>query len=106
MKTIPVPEDITLKDAMTEAPGMTVSFQAWAFSRWMNDPSAADSLVKLQRWLGVIAKFKAITGPGHLLELEDEDHATLAPIVEKAATAEPPLTAVQLLPFAHAVLKA
>ena len=106
MKTITVPADVTLTDALSGATGDTVTFQGWAFRMWMNDQAAADSIVKLHRWMQVISKFKAAAKEGYVIELEDEDHATLAPIVTKAATVPPPMLAGQLLSFADAVLNA
>lgn len=106
MKTITVPADVLLTDLLTGVTGETITFQAWAFGRWMNDQAAADSIVKLCRWIKVVDKFKAAAKPGDTIELEDEDYATLLPIVERAATAVPPMVAAQLLPFHDAVINA
>ena len=108
MKTIHVPADVTLADPLTGAKGDTISFQAWSFGRWMNNAKAADSIVKLCRWMQVINAFKAAAKPGDEIKLEDEDHATLVAIVEDfaALAGVPPTVLVQLLPFYDAVTKA
>ena len=108
MKTITVPADITLADMLTGAKGETITFQSWAFGRWMNNPKAADSIVKLCRWMQVVNLFKAAPKPGDEIKLEDEDHATLVTVVEDfaALAGVPPTVLVQLLPFFDAVTKA
>lgn len=106
MKRIIVPKDITLKSPLENKPGETISFQTWAFRHWMNHPEAAGSVVDLLRWGPVVEQFKSAKSPGDKITIEDQDHATLAKIVNKTATIEAPLVAMQLLPFVQAVLEA
>jgi hypothetical protein len=106
MRRIIVPADITLVDMLTGAETQSITFQQWAFGRWMNNQEAAESIVKLCRWMQVINKFKTAAKAGDEFVLEDEDHATLLPFVVKSATAEPPLIAAQLFPFHDAVINA
>ena len=118
MKTIRVPADITIADPLTGAKGEQVSFQSWAFGRWLNNPRAADSIVKLCRWMQVVNAFKAAPKAGDEIKLEDEDHQTLLAVLADyaAITITDPLTRVvspmpptllgQFLPFYDAVTKA
>ena len=108
MKTITVPADVTLADPLTGAKGEAISFQSWAFGRWLSNAKAGDSLVKIRRWMGVIDLFKSASKPGDEIKLEDEDHATLVTVVEDfaALAGVPPTVLVQLLPFFDAVTKA
>ena len=112
MKLIKVPADITLVDPITgarmrdpngEAP--PVSFREHAIRQWLNDARMAETRVDAARLASVILPAFLAAKPGGVVRLEDADHAKLVPVVE---TARPygPLAAIQLLPFADAVVNA
>jgi hypothetical protein len=106
LKTITVPAAIDIKDPLTDVVNETVGFQRFAFLRWLNHEDAAKSLTEVHRWMEVISRFKAAPNPGDKIVLEDEDYKRLSDIVTKVMPTLPVMAAVQLLPFAEAVLKA
>lgn len=104
-KTIKVPADVVMPD------GTVKTFAEFANVTWLEDSRAIKvganaSLLKMRRWLGVVAKFAGAV-PGDEIQLEDQDYASLKEIVESPERWYQPVTAaLLLLPFSDAVLDA
>ena len=104
-KTITVPADVTLAD------GTVKTFSVFAAEVWLEDSRAIKvganaSLLKMRRWLDVVAKFDGVVS-GDEITLDDQDYAVLKEIVEAPERwYQPVTTALRLLPFSDAVLDA
>jgi hypothetical protein len=117
MYRIAVPPDIALAppDAVRaalrkqgiEVPQEPVSFVNYFLNVWGNDPrTVMGGITALKRWGVLIDKVLGLSGGGDTLVLEDQDFATLKPIVEQPKHAYPPLLGIYLEPFSAAVLEA
>ena len=113
MKTIVVPKDLAFENLETGEPVLLpdgkpdlMSFRKFAFTFWLNAEEGNTGPVQLERWIGVITKFRSIKKPGEKIVLEDEDHKTLLAIATRVHSKVPPFLAIQSKPFFDAVVNA
>jgi hypothetical protein len=95
-----------------EAKPEPLSFRKFSTFIWLDDARAItddagkQSVVKLRRWLAVVAKFERAK-PGDWITLEDEDYATLKKIVEAPIRSfQGTSAAMACLPYTDLVLSA
>jgi hypothetical protein len=104
--TIPATITVTAPPELGPAPPEALPFIKFALLCWLDDPRAIEGAFSRQvRWSKVIDAFRAAQ-PGSVLALEDEDYATLRPIVESPQRRLPPTIATQVLAYSRAVLDA
>ena len=106
MRSFTIPENIQLRDPLTEKPGEFVPFKRWFLETVLNDDRMGATPVKLARVMSLIGKI-TVTAPGATLEIEDADYDACKAIVEDPHKAlGGPVLSGQLLPFAEAFLSA
>jgi|HubBroStandDraft_2_1064218.scaffolds.fasta_scaffold05875_5 hypothetical protein len=116
-KSFQVPETVPVAswvagDANNVAKPKTLTFLEFATTVWLDDPQACvdaqgkSSLVKQNRWFGVIGKFERAK-PGDWITLDDEDYVTLVKIVRSPTRIFPSIRTMQAgAPFSEIVLQA
>lgn len=80
-----------------------MTFKKFAFTFLLNAEEGNATPVQLERWIGVIAKFRSIKKAGEKIALDDEDQATLVKIAERISSKLPPFIAIQTKPFVEAL---
>jgi len=106
MKRFTVPADIQLHEPTTgERIDKPIPFRAYALKAWLNDKRMGSSPVALARLARFLPRFIEAKA-GDVIELEDADHELLASIAREPEATFGPIYAVQLLPFASALLGA
>ena len=111
MKSFPVPENIQLKDPLTEQPlnmpgGAWVSFKRWFVSVVLDDQRMGATPSRLARVMTLMGKV-TVAAPGERLDLEDADYDLCKTIVENPERSMGgTVVSAQLLPFSTAFLAA
>jgi hypothetical protein len=111
MRYVQVPHTIQLKNLITKEDGERLTFRAYAYQLWLNDPRWESPKTNLLRLAKVMPEFEKL--PGEWMELEDQDWAILKDIIVTPGTTAGnpnlfvPLVQVQVGPkFDGAVLDA
>lgn len=98
-------------EATPDAKPEPMPFLKFATFIWLDDPRGysddlgKQSIVKMRRWLAVVARFES-SKPGEWITLEDDDYATLKKIVESPTRSFGTPAMMSCLPFSDIVLNA